>query len=300
MKKFWFFIIVVIGLLLISYSISGLFWIEDFGDKIAVIPIKGTITGEGSEDLFISGSTSSATITKWIKQANSDDSVKGIILEINSPGGTVVASEEISNEIKRTDKPVVALIREVGASGAYWIATNSDKIVADPLSITGSIGVTSSYLEFSGLMEYYGVNYERLVAGRYKDAGSPFRELTPEERRLLQNKLDIVHEAFIDEVSKNRNLKREEVKKMADGFFYFGKEAKELGLIDELGDKELAINITKELAGIEEADLITYEEKTRLIDLLSRISAHSFYFIGRGIGKELFSLEQANNFRFIT
>ncbi|MBI2667207.1 signal peptide peptidase SppA [Candidatus Woesearchaeota archaeon] len=297
MNKFWIFFTVVIFLLVASFSLSSILKVEDFSDKIAVIPIKGIITSDGFEEFLTTSGASSTKITQFIKQANQDSSVKGIILEINSPGGTVVASEEIANEVKKSKKPVVSLIREVGASGAYWIASSSNKIVADPLSITGSIGVVSSYLEFSGLMEMYGVNYERLVAGEYKDAGSPFRELTKNERVLLQNKLDIIHEAFIEEVAKNRNLDKNNVKKIANGFFYLGKEAKELGLVDELGDKELAVNITKQLANIEDAKLVTYEEKIRFTELLSRLSANSFYFVGRGIGKELFSLR--NDFRFV-
>ena len=276
---------------------SSVFKVEDFGDKIAIIPIKGVITTDGFEDILRSGGVSSTSIVKSIQKANSDSSVKGIILEINSPGGTVVASKEIANEVKKSNKPVVSLIREVGASGAYWIASSSDNIVADPLSITGSIGVIGSYLEFSELMEEYGVGYERLVAGDLKDTGSPFKKLSEEEKSLLQDKLDIIHEVFIEEVAKNRDLDKKEVKEIANGFFYLGKEAKELGLVDELGDKELAINITKKLANVEDINIVRYEEKRGLSDLLSKISAYSFYFIGRGIGKELFSLR--DDFGFI-
>jgi protease-4 len=297
MNKFWFFIIIVLSLWLLSFLISCVFKVEDFGDKIAIIPIKGVITTDGFEDILRSGGVSSTSIVKSIQKANSDSSVKGIILEINSPGGTVVASKEIANEVKKSNKPVVSLIREVGASGAYWIASSSDNIVADPLSITGSIGVIGSYLEFSELMEEYGVGYERLVAGDLKDTGSPFKKLSEEEKSLLQDKLDIIHEVFIEEVAKNRDLDKKEVKEIANGFFYLGKEAKELGLVDELGDKELAINITKKLANVEDINIVRYEEKRGLSDLLSKISAYSFYFIGRGIGKELFSLR--DDFGFI-
>jgi protease-4 len=297
MNKFWFFIIIVLSLWLLSFLISSVFKVEDFGDKIAIIPIKGVITTDGFEDILRSGGVSSTSIVKSIQKANSDSSVKGIILEINSPGGTVVASKEIANEVKKSNKPVVSLIREVGASGAYWIASSSDNIVADPLSITGSIGVIGSYLEFSELMEEYGVGYERLVAGDLKDTGSPFKKLSEEEKSLLQDKLDIIHEVFIEEVAKNRDLDKKEVKEIANGFFYLGKEAKELGLVDELGDKELAINITKKLANVEDINIVRYEEKRGLSDLLSKISAYSFYFIGRGIGKELFSLR--DDFGFI-
>tara|TARA_Y100000310_G_scaffold302635_1_gene340156 strand:- start:14104 stop:15000 length:897 start_codon:yes stop_codon:yes gene_type:complete len=298
MKKIYVFIIVILLLWLVSFAISTIFLGEDFSDKIVIIPIKGVITGDGFDDFLSSSGAVSTTIVDFIKKADEDKSVKGIILEINSPGGTVVASKEIANEIKKTEKPVVAWIREIGTSGAYWVASSSDKIVADPLSITGSIGVIGSYLEFSGLMEEYGVGYERLISGEFKDAGSPYRKLTQKEQRLLQGKLDIIHDAFIDEVSDNRELSKSTVKELATGIFYLGKEAENLGLVDVLGGEDLAVNITKELVGVDDLKIVKYEEKKGLGDFLSRLSARSFYFIGRGVGKELFSL--GNEFKIVT
>ena len=151
-----FFIILVLWF--ISYVASN-FITTDFRDKIAVIPLEGTIVGSDLTGFVPSTTVKSQTLVTFIQQANKDDSVKGILLEINSPGGTVVASKEIVQAVKDSEKPVVAYIREIGTSGAYWVASASDHIIADELSMTGSIGVVSSFLEFSGLMEEYCVTY---------------------------------------------------------------------------------------------------------------------------------------------
>lgn len=281
--------IVVIALLWIfSFLISTLFNYSFGGDKIVVIPIKGVISTEDSSGIVSAKTVSSTEIVDFIKQADSDDSVKGIILEINSPGGTVVASKEIADAVKGVNKPVIAWIREIGASGAYWVASSSDTIVVDPLSITGSIGVISSYLEFSELLQDYGINYERLVAGEFKDTGTPFKRLDKEERALLQGKLNSIHNMFITEVAKNRNLEEKDVRGLANGIFYLGEEAVRLGLADSLGGKELAINLTKDAAGITKAKIITYREKRLLLDFFNRLSANSFYNIGRGMASEVY------------
>ena len=253
-------------------------------NKVAVIPIKGIIT-VGNQNSPLQGSTaSSTTIINFLEAANKDNSIKAIILEINSGGGTPVASAEIADKIKQIEKPVVAWIREVGASGAYWIASASDKIVANPLSVTGSIGVISSYLEFSDLMDQYGIKYEQLTAGEYKDVGSPYRELKEQEKALLQNKLNIIHSEFIKEVNKNRNMN---VNQYATGIYYLGTEAKDIGLIDELGGKEKAIEVTKELANIKEAELIYYMEPESILNILNLFTAQLGLNIGRGISSTL-------------
>ena len=173
------FIIILILFLLYATSFLIAKNIEEtpLSSKIAVIPIYGTITIGNYNSLLQQSTTSSSTIINFLNQAEKDKSVKAILLEINSPGGTAVASSEIADKVSSIQKPVVAFIREVGASGAYWIASSCDKIVANPLSITGSISAISSYLEFSDLMENYGVKYEKLTSGEYKDIGSPFRSL---------------------------------------------------------------------------------------------------------------------------
>jgi len=224
-----------------------------------------------------------------LKKAKDDNSIKAVVLEINSPGGTVIASRELANAVKNLGKPNVAVIREVGASGAYWIASSSNKIIADELSITGSIGVISSYLQFSGLMEKYGITYERLTAGEYKDLGTPYKELTRDERNLLQVKLDKIQEIFINEVKKNRNIT--DAKRISTGEFFLGIEAKELGLIDKFGNRETAIEEAKKLANLKSPKIVEFKEKRSLFDLLGKLSASNFYYMGKGIGVELVKSE---------
>ena len=159
----------------LSYSLSKVWDIKETTNQIVIIPITGTITTELTSSLMQQKETSSTAILNYLDLAQRNPNIKGVLLEINSPGGTVVASKEIADKVKQMNKPVVSYIREIGTSGAYWIASSSNVIVADPLSITGSIGVIGSYLEFSQLLEKYGVTYQRLVSGSYKDTGSPFK-----------------------------------------------------------------------------------------------------------------------------
>ena len=288
MKKIWIIFLTLGFLFLISFSLSK---VEDnpkiVDSQIAVIPIKGVITVEGSGDFLSGNGASSTLVTSFIKQAENDENIKGIILEINSPGGGVVASEEIANAVKNTKKPTVAWIREVGASGAYWIASASDAIVADPLSITGSIGVISSYLEFGGFLEEHNVTYERLVSGNYKDTGTPFRTLQEDERDILQSKIDKVHDFFVSEVASNRDMEKEEVEKLSTGIFYLGSEAQELGLVDYLGGKDKVEEVMKEFTGLEDINFVSYQERRSFLDLFQSASAFNSFYIGKGIGSEL-------------
>ncbi len=297
MSKLKTILILIIVLWIISSITSNFIGnVNQFGfNKIAVIPINGIISSTDSG--FFESGTIPNDIIESLKKADKDNSVKGIILEINSPGGTFVASEQIANAVKQTEKPVVALITELGASGAYLVASSADLIIADRASITGSIGVTSSYLEFSGLLEKFGVDYERLVAGKYKDIGSPLKDLNVEERNLFEKKLNKLHGFFIEEISINRNLPEEKVRELATGIFYLGIEAKDLGLVDLLGDKELAINEVKKLANIEEATLIKFEKRKTFLDLLTGVSAHSSYYFGQGFGKSFLNFN--NKFEII-
>ena len=292
--KAWKIVVVLAIFLFIIAQISAYFFNDasknPIADKIAIIPIYGiiTISGDSGGILSSGSSTSSEVITAFIKKANEDPQIKGIILEINSPGGEVVASEEIAQAVKNSKKPVVAWIREVGASGAYWIASASSVIVADRLSITGSIGVLASYLEFSGLFEKYGITYQKLTSGELKDTGTPFRSLQDNEKEILQKKLDLIQEIFITEVAQNRKLPEQSVRELATGMFYLGLEAKQNGLIDVIGSKQEAIDQVKRLAGIKEAELVSFQKKTTFFDLLSTLSYQNSFYIGQGIGQAFY------------
>lgn len=231
-----------------SLFVLTAFWISGDGiNQIQLIPIRGEISAFGT--------ASSQQIVQEIKDADENPMVRAIIVELNTPGGSVVASQEIAQALENTKKPTVAWMREVAASGGYWIATSTDFIIADPATITGSIGVTASYLQFSDLMEKYGVTYEQIKAGKYKETGSPYTDLSTDERAILQSKVNLIRDMFISHISKTRKMTWEQADKLATGEIFLGIEAKQLGLVDELGGKDLAFVTAKKLAGISSANL---------------------------------------------
>jgi protease IV len=260
--------------------------------NVALIPIEGLITVSGVSG-FGQASVSSEDIVNFIESANENSKVKVILLEINSPGGSAVASDEIASAVKKSKKPVIALIREAGASGGYWIASAAKHIIANRMSITGSIGVVSSYLEFSGLMDEYGVGYERLVAGERKDLGVPFKKLSLQEKEIFQKKLDRIHNFFVLEVAANRGMDVSDVKNLATGEFFLGVEAFEFGLVDQLGDKDSAKEYIKKNYALSEVDLITYRKEVGLIEALMGIFSDFSFNIGEGLGSIM--LRQENS-----
>ncbi|MDP3918975.1 MAG: signal peptide peptidase SppA [Nanoarchaeota archaeon] len=281
---------------LLSYVIAGLFLgnngISTSGDTIAVIPIEGMITLDGGNNL-LSTTTSGKDIVKKINEANEDPKVKGIVLEINSPGGTVLGSKIVADKLKEIEKPTVSVITESGTSGAYWIASQTDLIIADELSIVGSIGVLGSYLEFSGLLNDYNVSYQRLVTGEFKDISSPLKPMTKEEEILIQARLQMIHEYFVEDVAKGRGMETQDIADLADGLFYLGMESVDLGLIDEIGNKEYAINRTKQLAGISDGHISEYTEEKSFFATIKDYTAFSSFHIGQGIGSVLISTESS-------
>jgi protease-4 len=253
------------------------------GGNVAVVPIKGIISTDGSADFLEDGGSPSEDIIDWIEDADKDAGTKAILLEVDSPGGSPVATDEIARAVKAAEKPVIAVIRERGASGAFWIASAADYIIANKMSLTGSIGVTSSHLEFAGLLEDYNVTYRKLSAGRYKDAGSRWKEMTPEEEQLFQRMLNEVHAAFVEEIADNRNLPIETVRDLAHGFVFTGAQAKELGLVDALGTKDDAVAYIEQSLNIT-ADLYEFKPAKAFVEELFGISS---YHAGRGIGAAL-------------
>jgi len=191
----------------------------------------------------------SEDITWLIEQANSDENIKAVVIEVDSGGGSPVAGEEIDNAVKNSGKPVVAFIRDIGASAAYLAVSSADKIWASKNSDIGSIGVTMSYLSNAEKNRNEGYTYENLSIGKYKDSGSPEIPLTKEERALFLRDLNIIYENFVADVATNRNLTIEKVKSFADGSTVLGEKAKELGLIDEVGGLNEAKQYLEETIG---------------------------------------------------
>lgn len=290
-SSWWYIFKVIIGLAILSFFLSIILSIfigedfESFDGNVAIIDITGPIMIESDAFLF-EDFTSSDDITRLIRKAEKDSRIKGIVFRINSPGGSAVASEEIANEIKKTNKTTVAWIREIGTSGAYWVASSSEHIITSRMSITGSIGVIASYLGFSGFLQEHNVSYERLVSGHLKDIGSPFKQMTEEERILFQKSLDSIRNYFIEAVAENRNLSKKEVEKIATGQFYLGIEAKGLGLVDELGGREEVINYIEKQIG-EDVNFVKYESKKGLLSSLGELMSKNLFYIGKGIGSSI-------------
>jgi protease-4 len=256
---------IILLLLFVSLFASG----TPFGNKIAVIKIHGVIspTPEMLTETF-----SPDDAYALIAQAEDDPSVKAVIFEIESPGGSVVASREIALAVRDMKKPTLCWMGDVAASGAYWVATSCDHIMADPLTLTGSVGVTASYLEFSKLFEKYGITYEQITSGENKDIGSPFRNLTEEERGKLEYITDEIFSYFINDVKEKRKLTQEQIDQIKTGDLFLGKDAVALGLIDSTGTLKDAREKAKELAGVEQADFVSFERKgLGLFDLLGML-----------------------------
>ena len=232
--------------------------------KIAVIPLSGTITTGGS--LLFPGSTITPGVVRdYLTKAEKDTAVKAIVFHIESPGGEIAPCQEILWEIERVKeaKPIVVSMGGTAASGGYYISTKADKIVALPTTMTGSIGVISQVINIEGLLEKLGIQIETFKGGKYKDMYSGFREMTPEEEEIMQGMIDEYYEHFIDVVAEGRGLGKEEVRNLATGQIYTGTAAKELGLVDELGGLDTAIDLATELAGIE-APIVEYYQPPRL------------------------------------
>jgi protease IV len=238
-----------------SASLSG------FGDKIAVVELEGVIF-------------SPKAVVQQLKKYGDDGSIKAIILHINSPGGGVAASEEVYREVKRIrdekKKHIVASIETVGASGAYYVASATNKIYADEGSIVGSIGVIAQWVNYGDLLRWAKLKDVTMKAGEFKDAGSPTRDLTPAEKEYLQALIDNMHMQFIQAVADGRKMKVADVKSIADGKVWTGAQAQSMKLIDQVADFEAAVQDTAKSVGIKGEPQLVRPEKERktLSDLL--------------------------------
>lgn len=232
-------------------------------DKVVVIPLSGSIT---TGDYSSSGSTITPGLVRYyLSKVEKDNAVKAIIFRIESSGGEIEPCQEILLEIERAKEtmPIVVSMGGTAASGGYYISTQADKIVALATTQTGSIGVISAVVNIEGLLEKLGIQIEVFKGGKYKDMYWGFRELTPEEEEVMQGMVDEYYEQFIGVVAEGRGLSEEEVRNLATGQLYSGTRAKELGLVDELGDVDTAINLALELAGLETA-VVEYYRPPRL------------------------------------
>jgi protease IV len=232
-----------------------------FGSKIAVVELDGVIL-------------SPKQVVPQLKKFADDDSVKAIIIHVNSPGGGVAASEEIYREVKRIrdeqKKRIVASIETVGASGAYYVASATNKIYADKGSIVGSIGVIAEWVNYGELLHWAKLNAITMKAGEFKDTGSPTREMTPAERVYMQSLIDNMHTQFIQAVAEGRHLKEEDIRAIANGKVWTGEQAAPLKLVDQITDFEGAVKDTAKAVGISGEPTLVWPPKTKRsgLDLL--------------------------------
>ena len=230
------------------------------GTRVALVELEGIITDGDA-------------LVRELKEHADNTSVRAVVVRINSPGGVVAPTQEIAGAVKRLrskGKPVVASLGSVAASGGYYVAAATDRILANPGTLTGSIGVVMQMANVEGLLKKVGVDYVVVKAGRYKDVGNFARTMTPDERAILQKLLDDVHGQFIEAVADGRKLDRATVVAIADGRIYSGQQAFELKLVDELGGLEEAIEAAAKLAGLAPHPKVLYPRRRLSITELLR------------------------------
>jgi protease IV len=260
---FFLFLLAVFALLYITLRPAGEASTSVFGggDRIGVVDLEGLIV-------------TPEVVVRQLKRFGDDDSIKAIVLHINTPGGGVAATEEIYQEIRRIErekhKKVIASVETVGASGGYFVASACNKIFADKGSIVGSIGVIAEWVNYGKLLDWAKLQDVTLKAGKLKDAGSPTRPMTPEEKAYFQGLLDNMHTQFIQAVADGRHLKAQDIQSIADGRVWTGDQALPLHLIDQIGDFRAAVADTARSVGIKgEPQLVRPEKERRtLLDLL--------------------------------
>lgn len=256
-KVLIFFAIIFVVIAVLSFMLTVAHKVP-LGEKVALVRVAGVIID-------------STDVIEELKEYSKDSSVKAIVLRVDSPGGAVAPSQEIYEEILKIKekKKVIVSMGSVAASGGYYIAAPADKIVANAGTLTGSIGVIMEIPNVSGLLEKIGVKTQVVKSGRHKDIASVFKELTPEEKKILQAVLDDVHDQFIEAVSDSRGITIEKIKELADGRIFTGRMAKEAGLVDELGNLQYAISLAGELTGIKgEPQVVSKEDKLSFFDMI--------------------------------
>jgi protease IV len=259
---FFLFVLAVFTLVYVALHAGGAqAGIHAFGDKIGVVDLEGVIVDPKD-------------VVDQLRKFADDDSIKAIIVHVNSPGGGVAASEEIYRQVKRVrdekHKYIVASIETVGASGAYYVSSATNKIYADSGSVVGSIGVIAEWVNYGDLMRWAKLKPEVLKVGEFKDTGDPTRELTPTERQYLQGLIDNMYGQFVKAVADGRHAKVSDIKPIADGRVWTGEQALNMHLIDQLGDFRTVVQETAKAVKISGEPVLVHPERDRksLLDLL--------------------------------
>jgi protease-4 len=260
---FFLFVLAVFTLVYLAFHVGGeSAGLHAFGDKIGVVDLEGVILDPSETN-------------EQLRKLADDDSIKAIIIHVNSPGGGVAASEEIYREVKRIrdekKKYIVSSIQTVGASGAYYVSSATNKIYADSGSVVGSIGVIAEWVNYGDLMRWAKLKPELLKVGKFKDTGDPTRELTPEERQYMQGLIDNMYGQFVQAVADGRNKKVDDIKPIADGRVWTGEQALNMHLIDQIADFRAVVLDTAKAVNISGEPNLVHAEKQRksLLDLMT-------------------------------
>ncbi len=236
----------------------------DASKKIVILPLTGEIVSSSLESSGFSLSTNAVAsdqLVPLLKQIAADEKVKAVVFHLNSPGGAVVATDEIYRAALALSakKPIITVFRDVAASGGYYLSMASKKIVANPATITGSIGVITQSTELSGLYSKLGVEVRTFKSGEFKDIGSPARKMTDAESEIIQAIISDSYDQFVEAVSLGRNWDVNHTREIADGRVVSGKEALRLGLIDELGGLDRGVELAKQLADVSDGEVVEYQ-----------------------------------------
>ncbi|MGA2159693.1 MAG: signal peptide peptidase SppA [Dehalococcoidia bacterium] len=287
-------------ILFILVSLFAILFLSACGavvNKVAVISLNGVIQIESSSSVFSGSSITPDEVRKQLERAQNDFNVKAIVIQVNSPGGDVSACQEIVYEMQKVKKPMVISMRSVAASGGYYISAKANKIIALPSTLTGSIGVISEIPNLKGLFDKIGVNMEIVKSGKYKDMYSGMNELTPDERAIIQKTNDEMYGEFIDIVAEGRHMDPDKVKELATGQAYTGLQAKELGLVDELGGLQTAVDEAAKLASIENPQVEYYHPQSE--GLFAMLFGGNNSTLADFIGGKLLGAEQVAALNFI-
>jgi protease-4 len=267
-------IALLLGAILTLVSGSPTSSLLSLREKIGVVTIEGAITD-------------SEPVVTQLVQFRKDKGIKAIVLRIDSPGGAVAPSQEIYWEVKKAaaSKTVIASMGKVAASGGYYVACAANKIVANPGTLTGSIGVLMEFLQVEDLLKKIGVGIEVLKTGEFKDIGSPHRKLSEKDRELISSLISDIQRQFVEAVARGRNLPIEKVREIADGRILSGAQSKEHGLVDELGNFQDALELAKKMTGVEGEVTLVYPKKkgSRLWDFVLRDASEALYSFLRKI-----------------
>lgn len=296
-----YFLVLTLLLLLIGGSLFLIIGGTDFGisaERVEVIYVQGVMMTGSVPTGF--GIATSEDITKSLNDASDDDSVKAIVMRINSPGGSPAAAEEIISAMKKIHKPIVISMGDVAASAAYYISVPADRIIANPDTITGSIGVIWEFQNRSKFYEKDGTSFYIAKSGEMKDMGGDWRGLSDNEKRYVDQVIAEAYNRFVSEVAQGRNLTMSKVKDLADGRVYTGAKAKELGLVDDFGSLDEAIEVAAKLGGIEGKPQVTYANRPSLSRLLfggeqTDVSQFTRYFDDNQYGRLVSMIPFAGN-----